>query len=53
MPSSRKVRESYARLWSERNEATLQMLRRYKMDCADIDTADDYVTELIKLFKQR
>ena len=51
--SSRSVRENYARLWSERNEATLQMLRRYKVDCADIDTADDYVTELIKLFKQR
>lgn len=51
--SSRKVRESYARLWSERNEATQQLLRRYKVDCADIDTADDYVTELIKLFKQR
>ena len=51
--SSRSVRENYARLWSERNAATLQMLRRYKVDCADIDTADDYVTELIKLFKQR
>ena len=51
--SSRSVRENYARLWRERNEATLQMLRRYKVDCADIDTADDYVTELIKLFKQR
>jgi uncharacterized protein (DUF58 family) len=51
--SSRRVRENYARLWNERNAATLQMLRRYKVDCADIDTADDYVTELIKLFKQR
>jgi uncharacterized protein (DUF58 family) len=51
--SSRSVRENYARLWNERNAATLQMLRRYKVDCADIDTADDYVTELIKLFKQR
>ena len=51
--SSRRVRENYARLWNERNEATQQLLRRYKVDCADIDTADDYVTELIKLFKQR
>ena len=51
--SSRSVRENYARLWNERNAATQQMLRRYKVDCADIDTADDYVTELIKLFKQR
>lgn len=51
--SSRSVRENYARLWNERNAATLQMLRRYKVDCADIDTDDDYVTELIKLFKQR
>ncbi|MBO5656058.1 MAG: DUF58 domain-containing protein [Rikenellaceae bacterium] len=51
--SSRRVRENYAHLWNERTAATLQMLRRYKVDCADIDTADDYVTELIKLFKQR
>lgn len=51
--SSRAVRDNYARLWNERHAATSQLLRRYKVDCADIDTADDYVTELIKLFKQR
>ena len=51
--SSRSVRDNYARLWHERHAATGQLLRRYKVDTADIDTDDDYVTELIKLFKQR
>ena len=51
--SSRKVRESYTRAWDERHEATSRLLRRYRVDNIDIDTADNYVTQLIKLFKQR
>jgi uncharacterized protein (DUF58 family) len=50
---SRKVRESYTRAWDERHEATSRLLRRYRVDNIDIDTADNYVTQLIKLFKQR
>ncbi|MBR2443040.1 MAG: DUF58 domain-containing protein [Rikenellaceae bacterium] len=50
---SRKVRESYTRAWDERHEATSRLLRRYRIDNIDIDTADNYVTQLIKLFKQR
>lgn len=51
--SSRGVRESYTEAWEERHDATNRLLRRYKVDSADIDTADDYVVSLIKLFKQR
>ncbi|MBR2333284.1 MAG: DUF58 domain-containing protein [Rikenellaceae bacterium] len=50
---SRKVRENYTRAWDERHEATSRLLRRYRIDNIDIDTADNYVTQLIKLFKQR
>ncbi len=51
--SSRKVRDSYAEAWDKRHSDTDQLLRRYKVDNIDIDTADNYVTQLIKLFKQR
>lgn len=50
---SRTVRKRYTEAWDERRAATDALLRRYKVDTADIDTAADYVTELIKLFKQR
>lgn len=50
---SRTVRERYTEAWDERRAATDALLRRYKVDTADIDTTADYVTELIKLFKQR
>ena len=51
--SSRRVREHYAESWHERNEATQEFLRRNRIDTATISTEDDYVVELIKLFKQR
>ncbi len=51
--SSRRVREHYAESWHERNEATQELLRRNRIDTATISTEDDYVVELIKLFKQR
>ena len=51
--SSRRVREHYAESWSERDEAIGELLRRHRIDSATISTEDDYVVELIKLFKQR
>ena len=51
--SSKRVREHYAESWNERNAATQELLRRNRIDMATISTEDDYVVELIKLFKQR
>ncbi len=51
--SSRRVREHYARSWAEREEAIQELLRRNRIDTATISTDEDYVAELIKLFKQR
>ena len=51
--SSARVREHYAASWRERNEAIRELLRRNRVDTAMISTEEDYVAELIKLFKQR
>ena len=51
--SSARVREHYAEIWRERDEAIGEMLRRNRIDTAMISTEGDYVAELIKLFKQR
>lgn len=51
--SSRRVREDYARGWRERTEAVERLLKHHKVDTAVCDTSEDYVTELIKLFKKR
>ena len=51
--SSRRVREHYTASWAERNEAIGELLRRNRIDTATISTEEDYVAELIKLFKQR
>jgi len=51
--SSRSVRDYYARLWTERRERTDSLLRHNRIDTADVSTDGDYVTELIKLFRQR
>ena len=51
--SSRRVREHYAESWQERDEAIGELLRRHRIDSATISTEEDYVAELIKLFKQR
>lgn len=51
--SSARTRRDYALSFSRRAEQTDKILKSYKIDTADIDTADDYVTELIKLFKKR
>ena len=51
--SSRRVREGYTELWNARSERILQILKHNRIDMAEVTTEGDYVTELIKLFKQR
>jgi len=51
--ASRAVRNHYARVWSEREQKIREMLLHNRIDIADISTDSDYVSELIKLFKQR
>ena len=51
--SSSRVREHYARSWQQRSERIMQTLRHNRIDTATVTTDGDYVTELIKLFKQR
>ena len=51
--ASRDVRNHYAGAWEERETRTRELLRRNRIDVADISTDSDYVAELIKLFKQR
>ena len=51
--SSARVREHYAQSWQRRSEAIVETLRHNRIDTATISTDEDYVSELIKLFKQR
>lgn len=51
--SSAAVRKHYARQWRLRSAEIEQTLKHNRIDTAVVSTADDYVVELIKLFKQR
>ncbi|MCH5335742.1 MAG: DUF58 domain-containing protein [Alistipes sp.] len=51
--SSARVREYYAGAWRRRDEQITEILRHNRIDTASVTTDGDYVTELIKLFKQR
>ena len=51
--SSRRVRDFWAESYRERNERIASLLRHNRVDIADIATDDDYVVNLIKMFKQR
>ncbi|MDE5622950.1 MAG: DUF58 domain-containing protein [Alistipes sp.] len=51
--SSRAVRDHYAEQWRRRSQRIDETLRHNRIDTATISTGGDYVTELIKLFKQR
>ena len=51
--SSRRVREHYATSWQEREQQIEELLRRNRIDSVKISTDEDYVSSLIKLFKQR
>ena len=51
--SSRRVRDYWAKLYAQRHDNMLEMLRHNRIDCAQVSTDDDFVVELIKMFKQR
>ena len=51
--SSAAVRDHYARAWRQRSESIASLLKHNRIDTATISTDEDYVVELIKLFKQR
>lgn len=51
--SSMAAREHYAAQWTARHEKMDKILARARVDHADVTTEEDYVKELIKLFKRR
>lgn len=51
--SSSMVREHFHEEWKRHNEEVDSLLKHHRIDTALVSTEDDYVTELIKLFKQR
>ena len=51
--SSKAMRSSYEKWNAQVQEKTRQVLRRYRVDSVDIATDQDYVKELISLFKHR
>jgi uncharacterized protein (DUF58 family) len=51
--SSRSVRDGYRAAHDERVEAISTLLKHYKVDTAACHTGEDYVAELIKLFRKR
>ena len=51
--SSRRVREAWAEEYIKRNESMTSLLRHHRIDIAAVATDDDYVVNLIKMFKQR
>ncbi len=51
--SSRTVREHYAEKWRQRSAQIESTLKHNRIDTAMVSTEGDYVSELIKLFKQR
>ncbi len=51
--SSKKVRNNYHDEWVKRSAEITQILNRAKVDNIAVDTGEDYVKSLIKLFKKR
>lgn len=51
--SSKATREHYARQYERLSQSIDEMLKHNRIDSATISTDEDYVVELIKLFKQR
>ncbi len=51
--SSKRVREHYAQKWQQRSDKITNTLSQNRVDTAIVSTVDDYVLELIKLFKKR
>ena len=51
--SSRRVRRFWLEQYTQRHEAMAAMLRHNRVDIAEVATDEDYVAELIKMFKKR
>jgi uncharacterized protein (DUF58 family) len=51
--SSRAVRRFWAENYDERAAAMKSLLQQNRVDMVDVATGEDYVVELIKMFKQR
>lgn len=51
--SSRRVRDYWAAEYDARHQAMQELLRHNRIDQASVATDEDYVAELIKMFKQR
>lgn len=51
--SSRRVRRFWREQYTQRHEAMAAMLRHNRVDIAEVATDEDYVAELIKMFKKR
>ena len=51
--SSRAVRRYWTENYDQRNAAMRALLQQNRIDIADIATTEDYVVELMKMFKQR
>lgn len=51
--SSDYIRDHYAQSWLNAEQTMLSCLKHNRIDVADVTTGEDYVTELIKLFKSR
>ncbi len=51
--SSSRLRQHYAQSWQQRSDLTESILKQRRVDMATIQTDEDYVVELIKLFKKR
>lgn len=51
--SSRRVRNFWLEQYTQRHEAMAAMLRHNRVDIAEVATDEDYVAELIKMFKKR
>ena len=51
--SRRVVREQYHQWSNKAHQATMSLLRKYKVDTVSVRTCDDYVKSLVTLFKTR
>ena len=51
--SSRKVRESYAKWFTEVERSSKALFGRYQIDSVDVSTEDDYVKNLMGFFRKR
>lgn len=51
--SSKEVREQYKKAYNSHDNDTLELLKKYGVDYADLYTGEDFVKPLMKLFKMR